>query len=358
MKITLKFLTSITVAGFLVASCEGPRGLPGENGTNGQNGIDATANCILCHNNDAVVETHLAQWQESVHAKGENAAYADRTGCVQCHTSQGFLQYVATGSTDNLTVPTDPQQINCYTCHNIHKTFTVADWALTKPGAQVLNVQYAGADVTWDKGASNQCVACHQAFPVSPAPVINGVDFAITNTRIGTHHGPQSNIILGKTAFEMSGTTAYPTANPHSSSEGCVTCHMAKPYGYMAGGHQMGMTYSAHGGPETVLTTGCLTCHTTASASTMTASLTALQEEVAGKLEDLASQLTDYGVYSPSTGLAITGTYKANAVLAYLNYNMIEEDRSEGAHNPGYIKALLDNSIAAMTALGFPPPVK
>jgi hypothetical protein len=37
---------------------------------------------------------------------------------------------------------------------------------------------------------------------------------------------------------------------------------------------------------------------------------------------------------------------------------MIEEDRSEGAHNPGYIKALLDNSIAAMTALGFPPPVK
>jgi hypothetical protein len=134
MKITLKFLTSITVAGFLVASCEGPRGLPGENGTNGQNGVDANANCIQCHNNDAVVETRLAQWENSVHGTGENAAYADRSGCVQCHTSQGFLESLATGSTDNLTVPDEPQQINCYTCHNIHKTFTSADWALTSPG--------------------------------------------------------------------------------------------------------------------------------------------------------------------------------------------------------------------------------
>ncbi|MCK7539087.1 MAG: hypothetical protein MZV63_53250 [Marinilabiliales bacterium] len=39
-----------------------------------------------------------AQWSTSTHATGGNAGYANRAGCVQCHTSQGFLEYVAEGS--------------------------------------------------------------------------------------------------------------------------------------------------------------------------------------------------------------------------------------------------------------------
>jgi len=59
------------------------------------------------------------------------------------------------------------------------------------------------------------------------------------------------------------------------------------------------------------------------------------------------------GVYNSGTGLANAGTFKANAVLAYLNYNTIKEDRSLGIHNPVYIGTLLDNSITAMTTLGY-----
>jgi hypothetical protein len=358
MKINLKFLALITTAGIIVASCEGPRGLPGENGTNGQNGVDANANCIQCHNNDAVVETRLAQWENSVHGTGENAAYANRVGCNQCHTSQGFLQAVATGSTDNIPVFDEPQQINCYTCHNIHKTFTGADWALTSPGPKTLLVQYKGADVIYDKGTSNQCVSCHQARVVDPMPVLNGPDFAITNSRIGAHHGPQSNLLLGKSAFQITGSTSYPSASPHAGPEGCVACHMATPYGYMAGGHTWNMTYSAHEGPETLNANGCLTCHTTATATTIAADLAALQTEVTNLLEELGTQLADYGIYNTSTGLANTGTFKANATMAFLAFNMVEEDRSEGAHNPDYIKAMLNNAISTMTALGYPPPEK
>ena len=363
MKNLIKLFTLLTVLGFMLSSCEGPMGpagadgTDGTNGTNGTNGIDATASCILCHNNDATIELKLAQWGGSIHATGGNAAYANRTGCVQCHTSQGFLEYVAEGSTASLTVPAEPMQINCYTCHKIHDSFSTDDWDLTKPGAQILNVKYAGADVTWDKGTSNQCVACHQAFPVSPAPVLDGPNFEITNTRIGTHHGPMANLVLGKTAFELPGT-AYPTSNPHSTAKGCVTCHMAKPYGYQAGGHNMGLEYDSHGTMK-MLYTGCADCHDVTSAGVAAGKL-AIDEKIEAahvvieaKLETLKNQLIEADIFDTSNSLAKKGTYPANAVFAYINFNMIEEDRSLGSHNPFYTKVLLDNSIAAMTALGF-----
>ena len=266
MKNLTYLLLLIVSAGFMFVSCEGPAGPAGPagaDGTNGTNGIDANASCTLCHDNSALIETKYAQWSNSIHATGENAAYANRAGCVQCHTSQGFLEFVAEGSAASISVPTEPQQINCYTCHQIHKTWTDEDWALTKPAAEPLILKYAGETVTYNLGNSNQCVACHQARDVNPAPVIDGPDFEITNTRIGVHHGPQSTFLLGKIPFEIAGT-AYPTSNPHGVGEGCVTCHMATPYGYKAGGHTWNMTYSAHGGPEKLNNTGCMTCHPSA----------------------------------------------------------------------------------------------
>lgn len=350
MKITTRILALCSIAGFIFASCEGPMGPTGEAGTDG---IDANANCTQCHNNNAVIAVKSSQWEMSTHSIGGNAAYANRTGCIQCHTSQGFLEYVAEGSTASLTVPAEPMQINCYTCHEIHKTFTESDWALTKPGAQILNVQYAGANVTWDKGNSNQCVACHQAFPVSPAPVANGADFNIASSRIGVHHGPNANLILGKTAFELG--TSNPAGNPHSTATGCIKCHMSTPYGYQAGGHNMAMSYDSHG-TETRLLTGCTPCHdisSTALVAAFNTKITNAQNDIQAKLNTLESKLVTAGIYNTGSGLANTGTFKANAVLAYLNYNMVKEDRSLGIHNPGYIEKLLDNSIAAMTTLGF-----
>jgi len=355
MKNLLKLLSFLTIAGFMLASCEGPMGPAGADGKDGADGIagvDANETCTLCHTSSASIELKQAQWSESLHATGENAAYANRAGCVQCHTSQGFLEAVAEGSTANVSVPSNPMQINCYTCHKIHDEYTDDDWALTKPAAEPLILKYAGATITYNKGMSNQCVACHQARDVSPAPVLNGPDFAITSSRIGVHHAPMSNFLLGKIPFETPGTT-YPTSNPHSPADGCISCHLATPYGYQAGGHQMGMTYSAHGGPETLNSTGCLVCHTTNTAATIATKYATLKTEVQTKLTTLEDQLIAAGIYNSTTELANTGTFKANAVLAYLNFNAVMEDKSLGAHNPGYIKTLLDNSIAAMTALGY-----
>ena len=353
MKKSLKFAALVVSAGLIMASCEGPMGPVGEDGAKGDKGDPGTTfGCAECHNPSSPMSAFSAQWSESTHAKGGNAAYANRAGCVQCHTSQGFLEYLAEGSTANISVPSDPMQINCATCHKIPQTYSAADWALTKPGAETLEVKYAGADVVWNKGNSNQCVFCHQSRAVSPAPVVNGADFNIANSRIGPHHGPNANLILGKTPFELPGE-AHPSTNPHSTASGCLTCHMSTPYGYQAGGHNMGVWYDNHG-TETMLRTGCTTCHT--NATNLDAMIADLKSDITGKMARLESQLIEAGIYNSTTGLAKTGTFKANAVLAYLNYNTIKEDRSNGIHNPGYISTLLDNSIAEMVALGYADP--
>ncbi len=357
MKKNLKFAALVVSAGLIMASCEGPMGPVGEDGPKGDKGDPGTTlGCAECHNSSSPMSAFSAQWSESTHARGGNAAYANRAGCVQCHTSQGFLEYLAEGSTANISVPSNPMQINCATCHNIHDTYSDADWALTNPGAQTLEVKYAGADVIWDKGSSNQCAFCHQSRSVNPAPTVNGADFTIASngTRIGPHHGPNTNLILGKTPFELPGE-AHPTNNPHSTANGCVTCHMSTPYGYLAGGHNMGLMYDSHG-TETLLKTGCTTCHT--NATEIDGKVNALTADIEDKMGRLEAQLTEAGVYNPATGLAKAGTFKANAVLAYLNYNTVKEDRSNGLHNPGYIRTLLDNSIATMETLGFADPAK
>lgn len=342
MKILNKIILLVLPAGLMMTACEGPAG---------PQGVDANQSCTECHNSSALIELKEAQWEESLHATGGNAAYANRTGCNECHTSQGFLEYIAEGSRENLSVATEPMQINCYTCHPIHETFTGDDFALTKSSSETLMQTYAGAAVVWDKGSSNQCIVCHQSRAVSPLPVEDGADYNITNSRIGPHHAPNANIMLGKVPFELSGT-AYPASNPHMTENACVDCHMSQPYGYLAGGHNMSMTYDSHG-DETLLTTSCTECHTDAEDK-----YEALKAEVSGKLEDLQAQLTEAGIYDPSNGLAKRGSFDANAAMAYLSYNTIAEDKSYGMHNPGYTKVLLDNAIAAMTELGFDVPLK
>ena len=119
----------------------------------------------------------------------------------------------------------------------------------------------------------------------------------------------------------------------------------------------MALKYDSHG-TETRLFTGCTTCHEIGSSpyTAFNNKITEAQNEVKGLLEDLEAQLIAAGVYNPTTELANTGNFKANAVLAYLNYNTVKEDRSLGIHNPGYIKTLLSNSIASMETLGYPAP--
>jgi len=108
----------------------------------------------------------------------------------------------------------------------------------------------------------------------------------------------------------------------------CIACHMGETTDGSNGDHTWVPTENT-----------CITCHTNGP-----------PPEVAGFAEDL-QRLHDLLVVAGSInddGSAIPGTYNANVAQATWNYVTLEEDKSEGVHNPNYARALLKNSIEAL----------
>lgn len=343
------FIYTLMLAGAALYSCEGPAGKDGKDGLNGEDGIDGatgTAQCQVCHNDDQWMAEKVGQYNQSFHAGGENAAYANNSSaaCTQCHVSQGFVDYIKNGKVSNVAKYSDPLQPNCYTCHKVHQTYTESDWTLTTTAAVVLT--HGGQ--TFDKGKGNLCANCHQGRALTPAlPSVGGTDVTLSSsqTRWGLHHGPMANILLGKGGYEVVGTKDY-SSTPHAhyaqTANACVTCHMATPYGTMAGGHQLGLEYDSHGTAK-MLTTGCTACHT--NATTLATLISTRQATTQSLLDQLEAKLITAGIYNSTTGLANAGTYSADVAGAYINWLTIKEDKSLGIHNPTYTEALLQNSI-------------
>jgi len=325
-------------------------GADGKDGVDGVDGIDGSdanaALCISCHSS-----THrdpiYASYDLSVHAmetlhatNGLNlvtSQYANRTGCVQCHTSSGFIDKVndyplATGAG---TATGDPaylgsQTITCTTCHDAHRSFDFEndgnDYAL-----RVIDpVTLIDGLTQIDMGHSNTCVSCHQPRDVAPTPDGDG-NFTITSSRYGPHHGPQSMVLEGiYGALIDGGSTAIPGARTagHRTGASCVTCHMGETTDGTDGLHSWHPTENT-----------CITCHTNGA-----------PEEVTGYAADfqtLHDLLVAKGAITES-GSTVSGTYPIKVAQAVWNYKTLEEDRSNGVHNPKFATALLKNSIEAL----------
>jgi nitrate/TMAO reductase-like tetraheme cytochrome c subunit len=331
------FMASLS---FVSCTKEGPAGIPGTNGEDGINGQDGTAGCITCHDNSQVLFAKTIQWENSIHATGGN--FERNTGeCATCHTSQGFIGF-HDGSYDPSAAGaaiSNPNPPNCYTCHNVHATYTEADWALTITGT----VAMFNTTQTPDFGKGSQCASCHQGREVSPFPAEGGEQITISDIRYGVHHGPQANVIKGTGLFEPG--TGY-VNDPHSTiTNTCVTCHMAEAYGTQAGGHTMYLGYDLHGTTE-LNTAGCVSCHPDIDA--MLVNTGALQAEVAAMLAELKGKLDVMGAMNAGSDNSVAGTYPPEVAGAVLNYKAITEDRSLGVHNPSYVKILLQNTIDAL----------
>ncbi|MEE9553469.1 MAG: hypothetical protein V3W18_04155, partial [candidate division Zixibacteria bacterium] len=175
----------------------------------------------------------------------------------------------------------------------------------------------------------------------------------ITSKRWGPHHGPQANILSGNATYEFAGET-YDTDHPHFTSpgsDGCVTCHMASPYGAQAGGHTMSLTYDYHGS-ERANTAGCESdlCH----ASMDDLNPNGFQDSIIVRIEALRTLLINDGVIDPADPdyalIPDVGPLTLTLVQAGALYNFqtFREDRSNGIHNPSLALDALDASIAAM----------
>lgn len=345
MKDKLKFLTLIGIAAFFLgnlflASCtkEGPEGKPGLDGIDGKDGAES---CGLCHNMSEFLTAKISQYNNSVHAAGKNI---NQTGasCAQCHTSMGFRNFLADGSTPAITNPTP---INCRTCHPIHESYSLDDYSLRTNTAVNLIV----GNAQYNYGNSNLCANCHQARSVSPYPVEGGANVTITNARYGPHYGPQSNMLAGKGPYPIPGSMPYlNSAHTNLVTDGCVTCHMSPATANWAGGHQMNVAYTTPAGASAYQYTGCLAsgCHTT------TAEVTALinpnRTEIAGLITTLKEKLQDKGLLNAQELVPTPKTMTQMEAAAIMNYKFVYGDHSYGAHNYRFTKALLVNTIESL----------
>lgn len=317
-----------------VSSCtkEGPQGPPGEDGIDG---TDGTATCGVCHDNSETVETIIGQWEHSRHGFG-GTNFENRTTCAPCHTSQGFKEALALDSTATAAAIQNPASINCYTCHKIHDTYTTSDWELrvTSPNAFWLTGE------TVDLGKANLCIKCHQPRISYQIPDVNNPQdsFKVTSSRFGPHHGPQGTSLNGL-AFYMVGS-GYMNSAHANIENACITCHMANPIGYVAGGH----TWIMEDEEEGLNTAGCLECHTADEAEQLKEDLNA---EIEGLMTELGTILATEGILNPTSMNAVTGMYTNKVAGAYWNFISIVEDKSGGVHNPRFIKKILENTIAS-----------
>jgi nitrate/TMAO reductase-like tetraheme cytochrome c subunit len=318
----------------VMASCtkEGPQGPAGE---------DGTVNCVKCHDDSQEIFAKTNQWAASVHATGGNF---ERNGasCAPCHTSQGFIEVLQNGGMATATDISNPNPPNCYTCHNIHKTYTTDDWELTNtdPVEFWINAEES------DQGTGNMCIGCHQ--PRVPNPALDATNgsgtVTISSPYWGPHYGTQGAMFAGTAGYEV-GTGYDNSFHAKNIENSCVDCHMAEAYGIQAGGHQMGMTYEYHGS-EAIYQAGCTDCHTDASA--LETKIENTDIEISGLIDSLETILIAQGYLDANSHRIVPGTYTNDEAGAVYNYIFVAKDHSSGIHNYKYAKKLLENSIAAV----------
>ncbi len=323
------------------AGTQGPAGPAGPAGEDGADGADGsgTNNCMECHGNDQLITAKVFQYENSIHYLGGHYGRSNAT-CAACHSSQGFLDRIATGEMAASMDIEEPLPQNCYTCHKIHQTYTDADWEFTQSDPVTFWVGGATVDI----GKGNLCISCHQPRvrePAIPDPSDTGM-LTLETTRYGPHHGAQGAMFTGHGAY-LVGSGYENSLHTTLVGDACITCHMAPVLdGREAGGHTWRVV--SEGGD--LNTNGCISCHTDEDA--LLATVASTQSEIDSLLGILKDKLVnDVGILTESNR-SIRGDFQAVEVGVLWNYMYVLEDQSGGVHNGKFARTLLNNSIAAL----------
>jgi hypothetical protein len=280
--------------------------------------------CIACHNDTTVITGKQTALSEAVHGTGEAYVRGTNAGCAGCHSGGGFSKMVADGLTPDTVESGDPNPTrqDCRTCHQIHTSYTTADWALETTAQVAL---YALEGAIYNGGKGNLCANCHQPRRGIDAADPNG-NIAVTSTHWGPHHGPQSAMLLGLAG--AGDVVGRPSAHAMLVRDTCVTCHIGKDDSH---------TF------EPVLSS-CLDCHQDAEDF----DIDGVQTEVEALIAEVGELLKAKGLLDEE-GHAVVGVYPAAQASALWNYIYIAlEDKSKGVHNSGYTKALLEAAVEAL----------
>jgi hypothetical protein len=332
------FFGLLALLALVLAACAGPEGPQGEPGPAGPPGPEgpqgpagaagaagtmADLTCAECHTDTDLITGKETAWSESVHGSGEAYVRGTSNRCAGCHSGDAFSEMVAAGLTASTIEAGDPDPTrqDCRTCHQVHTTYTSADWALETTDPVTFNT---AQDFTFDGGTGNLCANCHQ--PLSAiGEAVDGV-IEVTSTHWGPHHGPQSTMLLG--IGGGGGVEGSPSAHYSMVENTCVSCHLGE-----GDDHTFEPSVAA-----------CTACH----ADAEDFDINGVQTEVQAMLDELEEALVAKGMLDEE-GEPVVGSYPEAEAAALWNWIYItHEDKSLGVHNSAYTEALLEAAFEAM----------
>jgi hypothetical protein len=283
--------------------------------------VEKETGCTECHNETTLVLTHVLEWEQSLHSTGTAYARSSSASCAGCHSSEGFAAMLATDMNPGEVTggETNPSPPNCRTCHEIHTSYTIEDFALRATDSFTL---YTSGE-KYDFGDGNLCANCHQ--PRRSGPVVGGGDVEVDSTHWGPHHGVQATSFIGIGGYGVEPSRSRP--HYEAVSNGCPQCHMANDR------HEME--------PDI---TSCEICHSDIESF----DYNGVQTEVEEMLEELVSLLEARGLLED--GHPVVGTYPEEQAGALWNYIAVVEDGSLGVHDPDFIRAILQVGIDALSS--------
>lgn len=320
----------------------GPAGEVGPPGPAGPSGeiIAEELSCTECHNDTTLIWSKESQFREtSVHGTGESFVRGEGTNCAGCHGTEGAKARINAGlpphdpSVEGIT---NVSPFDCRTCHNIHTTYTGADFSLTGD-AQPVKLEYTAG--TFDGGVGNLCANCHQIRNEAPVAVDGNV--TIITSRFGTHYGVESQMLLGEGGL---GATGEPSPHYEQVENTCVACHM---------GEENNHTYLSE-------VERCQACHE----GIEDFDVNGVQTEIQAMLDELHTIFVDmkllnpetdlWGIYDPATDTWSNPSADAPLIVteavanAMWNYKFVTYDQSRGVHNTEYARTLLQQALDTM----------
>jgi trimeric autotransporter adhesin len=302
--------------------------------------VTSRASCADCHSTAAGNLAVRQQWYTSGHARTKDAPWVSydfktRSGCVQCHTTTGFIAYSSGRMTAAWGTASDKTK-ELLTCKGCHTDIATGALRTVVPVSPFAGDSYQNPNV----GKSNLCMDCHSGTNNGTsitAQLALPADF--TNLAfISPHYLAAGGTLFAKSGYHFPGRS-YPAAATHAglgSANGagpCVSCHKNDSFGH---------TF------RTGAVAICAGCHGSALPD---AQLALDQASFAGALEVLRAQLAANGfVYTPTYPYFANrnwgaGQAGANTMGAAYNYVLMLSDPGAYAHNPGYARQLVLDSI-------------
>ncbi|MEI6208013.1 MAG: cytochrome c3 family protein [Desulfuromonadales bacterium] len=325
--------------------------------------VTTTSTCANCHNANANNATIRGEWAASGHANTTALPWIDydfktRSGCVQCHTTTGFIAYSTAKVTAAWGTASDKTKevLTCVGCHSDVANGTVRTVTPVKP----FDVETTYQNV--DMGTSNICADCHSGRnngATIQAKVAANANFANLSF-ISPHYLSAAGTLQGKTGYNFPGRSytgfndnshskiGVENANTTGTDGPCVTCHMSA-----TDKHSFNpVTTDTNGAITAIKTSVCANCHgTTLPAATLetkrmdfTSALAVLRAALAARTPAII--VTDGYPYVANKNWG-TGQNGANLMGATFNLKLFLSEPAAYTHNPEYAKQIIADSIIA-----------